>query len=196
MSMEIRKQNSGNREKIKLNNVLWGYNEYTPEVYVELVYNEKCFFVEFTVMESDPKREKNEHFQFVHEDSCVEFFANFDPENSNKYINFEVNANGVMNVGFRSDRYDSVPLKTEEIEGLGIKPEIFDDYWTVSYRIDYDFIRKYYPEFDIDKCKYILGNFYKCGDMTFAKHYLSMFEVKCENPDYHRPEYFDKIHLV
>ena len=58
----------------------------------------------------------------------------------------------------------------------------------------FDFIKKYYPEFDMDTCDYIIGNLYKCGDLTEYKHYASYFKMG-PNPDYHRPEYFDKFEI-
>ena len=197
MSITIKKQNVHESEKILINNnnAHWGYTEYESEVYSQVSYDDSGFNVKFTIKEKNPLREKTNHFESVHEDSCVEFFANFDPKNSNRYINFETNANGVMNVSFRADRFDYVNLKHEEVEGFGIKPDIFDDYWTVSYKISFDFLKKYYPEFDIDKAEYISCNFYKCGEKTEIEHYISHFEVKTEKPDFHRPEYFGKLYI-
>jgi hypothetical protein len=34
------------------------------------------------------------------------------------------------------------------------------------------------------------ANFYKCGDDTSKRHYLSWNPVKTAKPDFHRPEYF------
>ena len=195
MSIIIKKIPIENSEKNQIRNALWGYNQYTSEVYVNIVYDEEGFTVKFTVNEKNPTRTKTKHLEFVHLDSCVEFFVNFDPENSDKYINFETNANGVMNVAFRSDRYDGKYLELEEIEGFNITPEIKEDYWTITYKIGFDFIKKYYPDFDINKSKYIKGNIYKCGEETPVEHYMSYFEVKCEKPDFHRPEYFGKIEI-
>lgn len=197
MSITIIKQKVEEAEKILINNnnAHWGYTEYEKEVYSQVSYDDLGFNVKFTIKEKNPLREKINHFESVHEDSCVEFFANFDPENSDRYINFETNANGVMNVSFRANRYDATPLKLEEVEGFGIKADIFDDYWTVSYKIEFSFLKKYYPNFDIDKAEYISCNFYKCGEKTEIEHYMSYFEVKTEKPDFHRPEYFGRIYL-
>ena len=140
-------------------------------------------------------REKKQHLEFVHEDSCVEFFVNFLPDESDKYINFEVNAAGAMNAAFRSNKNDGVPLELEEIEGFCITPEIKEDCWCVTYKVGFDFIKKYYPEFDINSCDYIKGNFYKCGDKTEIEHYISYFRVGTEQPDFHRPEFFGKISI-
>ena len=136
-----------------------------------------------------------EHFQAVSEDSCVEFFANFDPENTNEYINFEVNANGVMRADIRTDRYNYKNLELADIEGLDINVKIEKEYWQVNYKIGFDMIKKYYPNFEIGKCKFIKGNFYKCGSKTKIRHYMTLFELKCEKPDFHRPEYFGKIEV-
>ncbi len=181
-------------EKYELSHKLWGSDAYEHAVFVQLTYDADGFIVKFTVDgESDPLREKKSHLAYVHEDSCVEFFVNFTPEDSKHYINFEVNANGCMNVAFRTHRRDASPLEIYEIENLGITPELFDDHWNVTYKITFDFIKKYYPTFDIDTCEYIIGNFYKCGDLTEMPHYISYFKVGTEKPDYHRPEFFGKI---
>lgn len=182
-------------EKFVLESKLWGCDDYMASVYAQVVYDDEGLIVRFTVGESNPLREKKQHLEFVHEDSCVEFFANFLPEKVNKYINFEVNAAGAMNAAFRSNKNDGVPLKMEEIERFHITPQIQEGYWSVTYKIGYDFIKKYYPEFDMNHCDYIKGNFYKCGDKTEMKHYLSYFKVETEQPDFHCPEFFEKINV-
>ena len=90
---------------------------------------------------------------------------------------------------------EALGVKLEEIENLGIQADVYDDYWTVSYKIDIDFIKRYYPDFEFENTEYISGNIYKCGDKTKIVHYLACFDVKCEKPDFHRPEYFGKIYL-
>lgn len=184
-----------NAKIIKIDKSLWGYDKYKPEVTLQISYDDLGFNVLYTVFEKNPKRDKKSHLELVHEDSCVELFLKFMPKSSDMYINFEVNANGVMNAAFRKDRQNKQLLKVEEIKALGIKSEIFDDYWCVTYKISYEFLKKYYPDFDINTCEYLLGNAYKCGDKTSVPHYISLFEVGCENPDFHRPEYFNKFEI-
>lgn len=190
---KIKKVSINTADRFVLANKLWGYDCYNTDVYAQIAYDESGFNVRFIVEESNPLIEKTHHFEGVCEDSCVEFFVNFTPEWSDKYINFEVNAAGIMFAAYGSSRYDGVQLELEDIQGLDIKAEIKDGYWTVSYRISFDLIRKYYPRFDIEHCDYILGNLYKCGDKTAYRHYLSYFKVETEKPDFHRPEYFDKF---
>lgn len=191
--LEIKKSSIDKAAMLKLENRLWNTDQYEIPVYVQITYDEEGFIVRFTIYESNPLRQKEHHLEFVHEDSCVEFFANFLPEISDKYINFEVNARGVMNAGFRSNRYECVPLAIEEIQGFNITPEIKEDSWSVTYKIKYDFIKKYYPGFDVEKCRYIKGNFYKCGDCTEMEHYLSYFNIDLEQPNFHCPEFFGEI---
>lgn len=192
--IKIKKTSIEQAEKFELAHKLWSTEAYKPTIYVQLAYDDEGITVRFTVDgESNPLRDKKEHLSYVHEDSCVEFFANFAPEDSKHYINFETNASGYMNVAFRTGRHDAELLAVSDIESFCITPVLYENYWTVTYKIGFDFIKKYYPTFDINTCEYILGNFYKCGNLTEIEHYVSYFKVGTEKPDYHRPEYFGKI---
>ena len=183
-------------EKIVIDNSLWGFDEYKPLVTLQISYDDVGFNVLFTTFEQNPTRDKKNHFEQVNEDSCVELFLNFSPKTADRYMNFEVNANGKMNVHFRKDRHIKTNLSLEDVEGFGIVAQICDDYWTAEYKISYEFLKKYYSDFDIDKCDYIIGNAYKCGEKTEFEHYMSLFNVKCESPDFHRPEYFGEFKII
>lgn len=196
MELKIKNESVDNAEKIYINRPQWGFTKYIPEVYVRLSYDNDGFNVKFTVMESEPLCEKTENFSDIHEDSCVEFFAKFDPENSKRYMNFEVNAIGTVKAMIRYSREDFERLSPDDIEQLDIKTEIFENYWTVSYKVKAGLLERMYSGFSMEKCKYIEANFYKCGNNTKIKHYLSVFDVGCEKPDFHRPEYFGRINLV
>lgn len=181
-------------EKFRIDNALWD-TTYIPEVYAQITYDNNAFLVKFTVWEKNPTREKTKNFEFVHEDSCVEFFANFTPETSDEYINFEYNANAVINFALRRDRYSVTELSEDDALCLEANSQINEDNWCVNFKIPFSFIKKCYPDFDISTCKYIKGNLYKCGDKTPQPHTLSAFIVGCENPDFHRPEYFQRINI-
>lgn len=185
-----------NADRLKLNNVLWGYDEYKPEVFAQISYDDEGFIVKFTIGEKDPKKTKTQHFESVHLDSCVEFFVNFKPSNNERYFNFETNANGVMNVAFRKNRDDFVLLSHEDVNSFNITPVIFSDHWEVSYEISFEFIKKYINDFDITKCHTILGNLYKCGDDTKPKHYISWNNIGCNTPDFHKPEFFAELKII
>lgn len=190
MELTIRNVPLEQAPKIKVNYPNWGFEEYLPETTARITYDETGFQVQFVVREKNPQIDRTQHQKDVCNDSCVEFFVNFDPEHSDKYINFEVNAIGTVNAGFRSDRFNSVPLSQEEIEGLHIKPFIEEEEWGVSYYISEAFLQSKYPGFTMANCHYIKANMYQCGNEYLPKHRLSLFPVKTETPDFHRPEYF------
>ena len=77
---KIKKGTIENADKFYIANSLWGTDEYRPEVYVKLAYNDKEFMVEFTVKEKNPTRVYKKHYDKVHEDSCAEIFLNFSPK--------------------------------------------------------------------------------------------------------------------
>ena len=159
-------------------------------------YDETGFNVLFTVYEKEPYRKRVGHHAPVHLDSCAELFLNFHPQTSDRYINFEVNANGAMDASFRRDRYDTADLKTEEIDGFGIRVSLHDTFWTVQYKIGFDFIKKYYPAFDIAEKPVMKGNVYKCGEETDPEHYISFYEVPVTPPDFHTPQFFGDFVIV
>ena len=173
----------------------WDENGYKPKVVYELSMNEDGFVMHITVPESDPKRVKTEHLQFVHEDSCVEWFVNFMPEKCDRYFNFEVNANGIMNVAFRKDRYDKQLLTLEDIVSLGIKADIYAEHWEVAYTVPFTLIQKYIPEYQFEEGMTIRANFYKCGDLTEFNHYGVWNPLPLDKLDFHQQEYFGKIVL-
>ena len=196
MELKIQSQPIEQAEKFSVAHVNWNLDQYTPEVYAQVVYDETGFDVKFVIKESDPQTNWKNHLDPVCRDSCVEFFINFDPEHSDKYINFEVNAIGVMNVALRSDRYNYEHFSMEDIESLHITPVIEAEQWSVSYHVGLPLLQKKYPGFKMENCTYVKANMYKCGDDRRPKHYLSLFPVGTEGPDFHRPEYFGVIRLV
>lgn len=189
----IKKQDNQFAEPMRIACEDWGKYDYKPTVTAYISYDDAGFCVRYVITESDPTRVYTHHFDPVHKDSCAEFFVNFDPEHSDRYINFEVNANGAMNPAFRKDRYIFEPLKVEEIESFDITVNIESDQWTVSYHIPFNFIKKYYPQFDIKTCRYVVGNLYKCGDETPVYHLLSYFPMPDGDDDFHQPSTFRTI---
>ena len=84
-------------------------------------------------------------------------------------------------------------LKTEEIEMLFIKACVHRDTWEVSYKVPFALIEKYIPGYRFEEGMTIKANFYKCGDKMLLPHYGMWKEVKAEDQDFHRPEFFGEI---
>ena len=122
------------------------------------------------------------------EDSCLEFF--FQPTaDDSRYFNIEFNPNGCMFLGFGHGRHDLVRLHpfTEQII-----PEItrFDGGWQITYAIPYPFLKLFIPEFEGKSGCCLRGNFYKCGDLTVQRHYMTAFPIDPEKLDFHCPKFF------
>lgn len=168
-------------------------NDYCPKVEFSATYSEVGFHAHFVAWEKDPQVKYTKHFEHVNNDSCLEWFMNFDPVHTDRYFNFEMNAAGVMNVSFRKDRYDETPLTLEDVAMLDIKTEIFDEYWTLDYTVPFEFIKKYIPDYEFKKGLEHPANVYKCGDETAIEHYGCWCMVDREKPDFHIPSYFGRM---
>jgi len=188
----IKKKGSENIPTITLTDYI-NPDGYCPKVVFNVTYSDKGFHVHFDAYEKKPKRVMTQHFQPVHLDSCLEWFINFDPEHTDKYINFEVNANGVINFSFRVDRNTDEKFTLSDAECLGIKTEILDGMWTLDYTVPFEFIKKYMPEYEFKKGAVLPSNVYKCGDETEFPHYGCWKMVDREKPDFHKPEYFGRM---
>lgn len=182
-------------DKAYISNSLWGTDNYKPEVFAQISYDNEGFTIKFTVYEANPKCDEKNHLEFVHLDSCIEWFVNFDPELTDRYFNFEINAAGAMNVGFRSSREDNTPLTIDEINLFNIKTQIFDEYWTGEYKIPFSFIASKISGYTFRKNAKIKTNLYKCGEETEYEHYMSYFPVLLEKPDFHCPQYFGEMEI-
>lgn len=183
-----------NQEKLQIGLTYpWNEQGYCPEVKFYPSMTETGFRMKIDVMEQNPKREMTEHFQPVHLDSCVEWFVNFSPETSKSYFNFEVNANGVMNVAFRKNRQEFCSMTVEDIEQLNIQTTIAAEQWSVEYEVPFSLIEKYFEGFERKDEVEVLTNFYKCGDETQFPHYGVWKKIDTPQPDYHRPEFFGKL---
>ncbi len=168
-------------------------DDYCPRVEFSATYSEEGFHAHFTAYEKNPRAEKTQHLELVNNDSCLEWFMNFDPVHTDRYFNFEMNAKGVANIAFRKDRYDKTPLTVEDIQMIDIKTGIFDEYWTLDYTVPFELIKKYIPDYEFKKGLEHPANVYKCGDETEFPHFGCWSMVNREKPDFHIPSYFGRM---
>lgn len=180
-------------ERLYIGNSLWNTEAYHPEVFAQLAYDSTGFIIKFTVYEKNPMCRRKNHLEPVHLDSCIEWFVCFAPELTPKYFNFEINAAGAMNAGFRLNRYENEPLTPEEIESFGIKTEILSDRWSGCYKIPFAFIASKIPGCKFESGTVLRTNLYKCGEETEQLHFMSCFDIPLEKPDFHCPQFFGEI---
>ncbi len=165
------------------------WKEFTPEfkTTARLLYNNEAVFVKMETNEQPVVAKYIERMSPVCLDSCMEFF--FCPNETNgKYLNFEFNALGTLNLSVGASRHDRKRIE-DPLSTFDIRPELFDGGWSISFKIPFDFIRKYVGE----PTEIMHGNFQKCGSETGHKHYGMWNAIETEKPDFHRPEFFGNL---
>ena len=177
----------------KIGTVNWDVTTYCPDTEVRVLTNDEGLFVRFETDEENLRFNAEPIQGKVHLDSCVEFFFIPDPKNSKKYFNFEFNAKGAIHLGYGEGRS---PIRTPcEITDVSIfKIESFikgEKGFILKFFIPYSYILKYADGIG----DYFLGNFYKCREEGEKPHFVSLNPIKTPEPDFHRPEFFDKIYI-
>jgi len=183
-----------------LENVNWTEQyPYCPEVKVAMAHDGDNLYIHYQVKEQSVRAVAEADQGRVWEDSCVEFFVQPNPEDG-IYYNFECNCAAKLLLCAGAERHDRerVPKEvTDAVErwsSLGNEPfeeRVGDVEWNEALIIPKtSFFKHMIPSFDGLKIK---GNVYKCGDLQMEAHFVSLFPITTEKPDYHRPEYFQEI---
>lgn len=177
----------------------WDTFQYRPEVKFRIAHSDDQIWLKYYVNEKNILAEVTETNGGVASDSCVEFF--FDPRADGNYYNFEFSCIGTTHLAYGPGRHDRKFVDEKIIEGqikvtstLGSEPFVErtgGHSWEMTIII---------PSSSLVHDKNILlkglkarANFYKCGDKTAERHYLSWNPVGTERPDFHRPEFFGTI---
>jgi hypothetical protein len=173
---------------------------YKPITFVSAGHSKADLYLLFQVHGNCLRAVCTKDNQSVHEDSCVEFFVKAPEEDT--YFNFEFNCTGVCKAarhfGNREDFVYLSPSEMLEIERWSsIGKRAFNEInglfsWELAVKIPFR-LMGINPEYLPFK---LLGNFYKCADLTSQPHYVSWNPIETEKPDFHRPEYFGELLLV
>lgn len=131
-------------------------------------------------------------------DSCIEFFFTTDGDG---YYNFETNCIGRMVASYRKGRNEGVEFASPAVlAAIKRNPSLGETpfgtvetagTWNMSVRLPLQAFFKHGIE-SLDGLE-ARGNFYKCGDLLPAPHFLSWCKVDVPDPDFHRPEFFGRI---
>lgn len=172
-----------------------GISEYKPRCSARLVYIDgQGFLAKLSCQESNPRITVTEYDQLVSKDSCLEWFANFDPDRSDLYINMEVNAAGIMlcKVGNTQNRK---PL-CQIVERPHVNIIRDEDSWSAEMFVPLTIVSAVYGKDSFSPGDVIKSNFYKCGDETAFKHYGMWSRCETEKPNFHRPEFFGTLEIA
>lgn len=187
----------GSRQTIECVNWKEEY-PYRPLTAISIAHSGTHIYIDFAVRGNYLRAVNFENNSSVHQDSCVEFFVC--PNGELPYYNFEFNCIGTIHAAKRMDRHSGCPLSAPELNSVkrypscGTKP--FEEVegmfaWNLLVAIPLEVMGLKYEGKPIA----MKGNFYKCGDLTSAPHFLSWAPINTPNPDFHRPEFFANIIL-
>ncbi len=166
--------------------------EVTIHAWAQICYDDMALYIRLSSDEKNIRAELNGVLDEVCNDSCMEFF--FCPmEDDKRYFNIESNLNGAIYLGIGSNAHTLVRLIPEE---PSIKPgaKKTKEGWELTYSIPYEFIRRFFPEFQVYSGKEIRANCFKCADLTEPAHYLTWNpHPLLEYASFHNPDAFGKM---
>ena len=174
-----------------IDQVLWT-DDYGIRAKGQLCYDKDELYVHLSAVEKDIRAENTEPLSPVYEDSCLEFFFMLDGEE--KYFNFEINPNGVLNIQVGPTKTDRISLvREDDKEYFDIRTDRTSDGWEAYYKIPLEFMRVFYPDYEFKGV--LLANAYKCGNKTVNKHYIAWKPVNSEKPNFHVTSSFGKMNF-
>lgn len=185
-------------EEIRIEDYLWMENDYRPLVKVKACCSDKYIYVRFLVYEKKVTATYLNVGDPVFKDSCVEFFVNLFPKETEEYFNIEFNAIGTIKIGYGINRNRKY-LTASDLGDMKVISSIKkpvtgfhdSDHWKLYCAIPIKVFEKVYKrKFKGDDA---IGNYFKCGDETEFKHYGMWNLIDNPKPDFHLPEYFGKI---
>lgn len=187
-------------ERLRIDTLNWREDyPYCPVVSADLAYSEEGLVLHYFVHGEDIRTTSPGDGNYVHEDSCVEFFMQ--REAGESYINFEFNAAGVCYAAHHKTITESTLLSPEEFAAIkriatyqGQRLEQTEGVynWEVTALIPWTVMG--YAEGVVPQS--LRANLYKCGDKTAHPHFLSWAPIVEAAPAFHRPQFFGKLTLV
>jgi alpha-L-rhamnosidase len=177
----------------------WAEHAYKPDVTFDIARGDKELYIHYAVRGLSLRAMAGKDGEFVHPDSCVEFFMR-QSDNMN-YTNFEFNCIGTCLAARGAGRHDRVPFTTNEYQKIRrfttVPSGTFAEKtgmheWELTVAIPFELM-------GLDGSALpakIRGNFYKCADETANPHYVTWSPILLTKPDYHCPEHFGEIVFI
>lgn len=132
----------------------------------------------------------------VYTDSCLELFL-MPVEGDSRYVNFEMNKNGVYLSQIGEKRENRVFIKeVSSLEPVITPFEVEENgktAWGCEIFLPDSFISDIYQKDYSTTERTIKGNFYKCADSSVTPHYGAHFPVTTAELGFHNPACFGNI---
>lgn len=191
-----------NANKAEIDCYPWDTNGYTPNTEAFVVYNSKGLYVRQISYEDEILARSVNMNDPVYRESCMEFFLMACPDNDRRYLNFEFNPLGTINLGIGEDRNHHSPITDINPSIFNIRTSVTKESlkhysgpcWSIRYCIPVDFLEKIFGGINLRSGMKMNGNFYKCAEDTELPHFGCWNEIVSDKPDFHRPECFG--HLI
>jgi len=176
----------------------WQEFPYKPVVVVDIARDDKELYLHYFVRGLSLRAMAGQDGEYVHPDSCVEFFMR--QEDSLNYTNFEFNCIGTCLAARGEGRHNRIPFTSDEYKKIRRyatvqsppfpeKTGIYD--WELTVAIPFDLMGLSASNLPAK----IRGNFYKCADETANSHYVTWNPIALPSPDYHCPEHFGELYF-
>ncbi|MDR2680215.1 MAG: hypothetical protein LBC47_05330 [Tannerella sp.] len=174
----------------------WDEYAYKPVTVFDIARGGKDLYVHYFVRGLSLRAVADDDGEFVHPDSCVEFFMR--RKDNLYYTNFEFNCIGTCLAARGSNRNERTPFTPDEYKKIRryttVQREAFAEKkgireWELTVAIPFELMgldASNLPDM-------IRGNFYKCADATANPHYVTWSPINLPSPDYHCPEHFGEI---
>ena len=181
-------------DQLDIDDAEWG-DSFGISAHAKLCYDDQALYVRMWADEKDIRATytPDDPDAKCYEDSCLEFFL-APVEGDARYMNFEVNPNCAVCNEIGAQKADRERLHPTA-DMLDARSSRIDGGWEVSYRIPFDYLQSFYPDFAPEPGAQMRGNFYKCGNLTANKHYLVWNHVDSDTPNFHVPESFGTLVL-
>ena len=173
--------------------------DYCPEVSVRLAHDGERLYACWHVRDEIVRAEHQHDLEQVCEDSCCELFVK-QPDGP-LYTNLEFNCLGVSTASRRRERkVDVTRFTPEEFARISrysslsetLPPHsaaLLPQSYTLCISLPWDLVgadSRCLPD-------NLWLNVYKCGDKTLNPHFVSLFPITVDKPDFHRPDYFQSV---
>lgn len=192
-------------ERFEVSNFQW-VNGPQPKTYGYMGYlEEKGLYVEMFCEETEPRRicvepwgrTCKEKGKRVCDDSAMEvFIAYTEPGkkicDDSLYVNFELNANGVMYATYGNGRKNRSFLPESVYEEAAPYAEIQNGKWRISVLFPEKFLKEISGRHPGEKGVEFYCNFYKISETAEIEHYGSFSRIDSETPNFHCPSCFAK----
>lgn len=192
---------------LTLKQVNWANYPYCPATKVRVSCTNDNLILSWTVVEKNIRGTVTKDQGAIWEDSAVELFCLL-PDGKH-YTNFEFNCLGycLSDIQVGMPDKNRISRTAEELAKIRRKASLGRDsigiiegetQWKLKVEIPLRFILDsscWDEKGKLRKGTTIQCNFYKCADHSKTPHYITWSEVKTARPNFHKPEYFQKLRI-